>query len=47
MILFLFLGVLAYEQKTEELKVLALPFTTFALAAFSFRQPAVADLMRK
>ena len=46
-ILLLFLGTLAYQQKTEELRVLAIPFTTFALAAFSLKQPAVVDRLRK
>ena len=46
-ILFLFLGYLAYNDKIEALKALTLPFTTFALFAFGFKQPVVSDWVQR
>lgn len=46
-VLLLFLGYLAYDDKVESLKVLAVPFTGFALFAFGFKQEAVLEWTKK
>ena len=40
-VLFIFLGYLAYAEKTEELRILTPPFTVFGLFAFGFKQPVL------
>jgi hypothetical protein len=39
--LFVWLGYLSYEGKTEELRILTPPFTAFALFSFGFKQPVL------
>jgi hypothetical protein len=39
--LFLCMGYLGYTGMTEELAIVAWPFTIFGMAAFGFKQPSV------
>jgi len=39
--LFLCMGYLGYSGMTEELAIVAWPFTIFGMAAFGFKQPSV------
>lgn len=44
-VMIIFTGVITYQEKLEELKVIVWPVTTFAMLAWGYKQDVIQDLV--